>query len=374
MKHTSTAIVAHFSKNATPDLFNIPRREGLDIFTGIQRYILYGLGFLALVLASRYILPLTLPFLLGAGLALTAEPLVGLLGRRLPRSAAAGIGVTVTFALLILLASSLCGLFIRELGLLANVLPELLEAAKGGMTSLEIFLTDLVARTPETVRPLLIQQIQGLFSDGSALLDRVTAWLLKLASGVLTRLPDSALGFGTGIIASFMISAKLPVWKSWFRTRFPQENSRRLLDTLKDLKGALWGWLKAQAKLSGVTWIVMTLGFFLLKIPLAPLWAGVVALVDAFPILGTGAVLVPWSLLSFAQGDPGQAFGLLGLYGGVTLIRTLLEPRLVGQHLGLDPLLTLGALYVGYRLWGLPGMLLSPLLAVTILQFTTRTS
>ena len=340
------------------------------MFTGIQKYILYGLGFLALVLASRYVLPLALPFLLGAALALAAEPLVSLLNRRLPRSLAAGIGVTITFALLVLLVSVLCGLLIRELGLLADVLPELLEAAKGGMTALEIFLTDLVARTPETVRPLLIQQIQELFSDGSALLDRVTAWLLKLASGVLTRLPDSALGFGTGIIASFMISAKLPVWKTWLKSKFSQEY-RPLLETAKGLKGAVWGWLKAQVKLSGVTWVLMTLGLLLLNIPLAPLWGGVVALVDAFPILGTGAVLVPWSLVSFAQGDPGQAFGLLGLYGSITLIRTLLEPRLVGQHLGLDPLLTLAALYAGYRLWGLPGMLLSPLLAVVILQFTT---
>ena len=369
MKYTHIDIVAHISKNATPDLFNIPRKEVLFSVTRIQKYILYGLGVLALILAARYALPLAMPFLLGAALALAAEPLVALLGRRLPRSLAAGVGVTVTFALLVLLVSILCGLLIRELGLLADVLPELLEAAKGGMTSLEIFLTDLVARTPETVRPLLIQQIQGLFSDGSALLDRVTGWLLKLASGVLTRLPDSALGFGTGLIASFMISAKLPVWKARLQSRFPQEQYRPLLETAKGLKAAILGWLKAQVKLSGVTWVLVTLGFLLLGVASALLWGGVVALVDAFPILGTGAVLVPWSLLSFAQGDPGRAFGLLGLYGGVTLVRTLLEPKLVGQHLGLDPLVTLAALYAGYRLWGLPGMILSPLLAVVVLQF-----
>ena len=336
--------------------------------TGFQKYISYGLGFLALILAARYALPLAMPFLLGGVLALAAEPLVSLLSRRLPRPAAAGIGVTLTFSLLILLVGALCGLLLRELGLLANVLPQLLEAAKGGMTSLEIFLTDLVAQSPETVRPLLIRQIQGLFSDGSALLDKGTAWLLKLASGVLTRLPDGALGFGTGLIASFMIAAKLPVWKHWLNTRLPNERFRPVLNTLQGLKVSLLGWFKAQVTLSGLTWALTTVGLFLLKIPYAPLWGGLVALVDAFPILGTGAVLVPWSLVSFLQGNPGQAFGLLGLYGGVTVIRTLLEPRLVGSQLGLDPLVTLAALYVGYRLWGLPGMILSPMLAVTITQ------
>ena len=93
MKHTHIDIVAHISKNATPDLFNIPRKEVLFSVTRIQKYILYGLGVLALILAARYALPLAMPFLLGAALALAAEPLVSLLGRRLPRSLAAGVGV-----------------------------------------------------------------------------------------------------------------------------------------------------------------------------------------------------------------------------------------------------------------------------------------
>ena len=92
------------------------------------------------------------------------------------------------------------------------------------------------------------------------------------------------------------------------------------------------------------------------------------AVVDAFPVLGTGAVLLPWSLISFLQGDSGRAFGLLGLYGAAAVIRSLLEPRLVGRQLGLDPLVTLIALYTGYRIWGLTGMILSPLIAVTVTQ------
>ena len=325
-----------------------------------QRLIFYSLCFLLAYLAVRYLAPVLLPFALGAGLALAAEPLVALLGRRLPRGAAAGIGVTLSFLILTLLVTALCALAVRELGLLAQVLPELLEAARGGMDSLELFLTDLVTRSPESVRPALIAQVEELFSDGSALLDRVTGWLLKLASGVLTALPDSALGLGTGLIASYMISAKLPALRGRLRTG----RLAGYLDALGGMKIAIVGWLKAQVKLCGVTWGVLTAGFLLLRVRHAPLWALGAALVDAFPILGTGAVLVPWSLVSFLQGDTGRAFGLLALYAAAAIGRTLLEPKLVGQHLGLDPLLTLLALYGGYRLWGLPGMLLAPLLAV----------
>lgn len=330
------------------------------MFSGSQRIFVYIIGFVLAWLGLRYLGPVLLPFALGAGVALTAEPVVSLLSRRLPRGAAAGIGVTLSFSILALLVTGLCALAVRELGLLAQVLPELLEAAKGGMASLELFLTDLVARSPEDLRPLLIAQVEELFSDGSALLDKGTGVLLKLASGVLTALPDSALGLGTGLIASYMISAKLPVWRDKLRN-LPLPP---WLDSLKGMKGAVLGWLKAQLKLCGVTWGVLTLGFFLLKVRHAPLWALGAALVDAFPILGTGAVLVPWSLVSFLQGDTGRAFGLLTLYAAAALGRALLEPRLVGRQLGLDPLLTLLALYGGYRLWGLPGMLLAPLLAV----------
>ena len=346
----------------------LPRKERWGITGKNRTYFLWGAGVLAVFLAARYLLPLFLPFLLGAGLALAAEPLVSLLSRRLPRSMAAGIGVTITFALLCLLVTALCGLLIRELGLLADVLPELLEAAQGGMASLEAFLTDLVARTPEHIRPMLIDQIHALFSDSSAMLERATGWLLRVASGVLTRIPDSALGLGTGIIASFMISAKLPLWKTWLRERLPTGKLQSAKDTLHHLKEAVLGWLKAQVKLSGITWTVMTLGFFFLGIRYAPLWGAAVAVVDAFPVLGTGAMLLPWSLISFLQGDSGRAFGLLGLYGAAAVIRSLLEPRLVGQQLGLDPLVTLIALYAGYRIWGLTGMILSPLIAVTVTQ------
>ena len=162
----------------------------------------------------------------------------------------------------------------------------------------------------------------------------------------------------------------IPVIKTILSSRFPAEKVQPYLDSLKSLKNALFGWLKAQVKLSGVTFGLLTAGLLLLRIPYAPLWAFLVALLDAFPILGTGAVLVPWSLISFLQGDNLQAFGLLGVYALVTITRTVLEPRLVGAQLGLDPLVTLVCFYVGFRLWGILGMILAPMLAVTAVQLT----
>ena len=90
------------------------------------------------------------------------------------------------------------------------------------------------------------------------------------------------------------------------------------------------------------------------------------ALVDAIPILGTGTVLLPWSLICFWEGNTTRGVGLLLLYAVAAATRTVLEPKLVGKHLDLDPLATLVALYAGFRLWGIPGLLLAPIFASAV--------
>ena len=76
----------------------------------------------------------------------------------------------------------------------------------------------------------------------------------------------------------------------------------------------------------------------------------------------------PWALIAFLQGNSARAIGLLGTYAVVSLVRSALEPKLVGRQLGLDPLVTLMALYAGYKIWGIGGMILAPMLTVTALQ------
>ena len=120
--------------------------------------------------------------------------------------------------------------------------------------------------------------------------------------------------------------------------------------------------------MSALCFLIVLCGFLLLNVPYAPVWALFTAVVDAIPVLGTGTVLLPWSLVCFLQGDHPMAIGLLGIYAVAFLARSILEPRLVGDQLGLDPLMALAALYVGYKVWGFVGMLLSPMLCVTAME------
>ncbi|MBQ2855453.1 MAG: sporulation integral membrane protein YtvI [Oscillospiraceae bacterium] len=329
---------------------------------------------LILWLAGKYLLPLFLPFLLGAGLALLAEPPVRFLcGRlRLPRSAAAGIGVAAVFIGISTLFLMLCAFLVRELGVLAGILPDLTDTARAGITLLEDRLLWLAEKAPAEIRPILADNVSELFSGGTALLDRGFAYVLGLAGTILSHVPDSALSLGTAVISAFMISAKLPRIRLWFRENFPRDRLRPLLQTLRRVRTALGGWLAAQVRLAGMTLGILLAGFLILRIPYALLWAFGISLLDALPVLGTGTVLLPWGLVCFLQGDKARALGLLGIYAVISLTRSALEPKLLGRHLGLDPLATLFALYAGYKLWGIGGMLLAPLLAVTVVQLMPK--
>lgn len=341
------------------------------MYRGIRKAFSIAATALFLWLSVRFFLPLSLPFLLGGALALGADPMVSFLCRRsrLPRGAASALGVTGAFCLLVLLLLILCALILRQLGTLMRILPSLEAAAAGGLSSLSQWALALTQRLPGSIGTLLGNSVQEFFSGSSRLLEEAFRYAVGLTGGILSQVPDSALILGTAIISSYMISVRLPRIRIWLREKIPLEKIRRLLDGLARVRTALFGWLKAQAKLMGITWLILTMGLVLLRVPHAPLWATAVALVDAFPILGTGTVLLPWALVCFLQADSIRAVGLLSVYGVICLTRSVLEPKLVGSHLGLDPLATLAALYAGYKLWGFGGMLLSPILAVAVVQF-----
>ena len=333
------------------------------IFTTLAVFVLTWL-------TMKYLLPLLSPFLLGALLALAAEPMVGFLCRRLhmPRVVSTAISVSMAFCFLAMLLLMLCAFALRQLKNLAGILPDLETAARTGLALVQTRLLDLAARAPKGIRPLLEDNVRTLLADSGNLLGKLTAWLLGLAGSILAHVPDSALGLGTAILSAFLISAKLPQIRKGLLRRIPRQQLRSALESARRMRKVLGRWLLAQGKLMSITFAIVAAGLTLLRIPSGMLWAVLVALVDALPILGTGTVLVPWSVVCFLQGDTPRALGILGIYITAALTRSMLEPKLLGKHLGLDPLVTLIALYIGYRLWGVGGMILAPLLTVAAIQ------
>lgn len=326
-----------------------------------KKYLYGALVLAGLWLGSKYILPVLLPFLLAALVAIAAEPAVhfGVKRLGLRRGLASGIGVTLTLFLLCGVISLVAAVAVRELGDLAKTMPDVSE----GTAVLQNWLTTVAEKAPESLRPMAKRTVTELFDDGTALTQQVTGKLPGMLTSLISGVGSSALGIGTGILASFLISSRLPRLRRQLGNHLPESWRKEFLPALKRIRTSLWGWFKAQGKLSLVTWGIVTVGFFVLRIPFAPVWAALVAVVDAIPILGTGTVLVPFALVRFLQGEQLQAVILLCTYVAAAVTRTALEPRLVGHQLGLDPLTTLLSLYAGYQFGGFLGLLVAPILA-----------
>lgn len=334
----------------------------------IRRILVLTGGFLGAWLCLRYLLPFFLPFVLGYVLALTAEPAVQFGMRlKLPRWAATGIGVSITLLLFTTLAWLLGATILKELAHLAGKLPNLQNTATEAVDKLHRFAENMASRAPEGLRSLADRSVTGLFSSGNAFIEQATVRLPGAITSLLGRIPDGALGVGTGILSGFMLSVRLPDIRRFVAEKTPENIRTQVFPALKRAKIALFGWLKAQCKLSAITFCVVLVGLLLLKVSYAPLWAAVIAIVDAVPLLGTGTVLVPWAVVCLLQRQHLRAIGLLCTFGVTFFVRTALEPRLVGRHLGLDPLLTLVFLYLGYRFWGVLGMLFAPMLAAALM-------
>lgn len=312
----------------------------------------------------KFLLPVALPFLLGGLLAVAAEPGVsfGVKRLNLPRAVATGAGITLSIFVLGGILTVLGAVTVRQLGNLTNKLPDMetaLQTAKNALLS-------AADNAPERVRTLVQNTVHETLDDGTAFVSRFAGKLPGALSAVLSGVGSSALGIGTGVLAAFLISARLPELRKTLSQKLPKSWHEKYLPALRRLGKCLGGWLKAQGKLALVTWGVVTVGLWLLGISKAPAWAAMVALVDAVPVLGTGTVLVPWAVISFLQKNTLRGVGLLCLYAVAAIIRTVLEPKVIGKHLGLDPLLTLVAMYAGFRFWGIGGMLLTPIVASAV--------
>lgn len=340
------------------------------MYRTIRKITSVFLFFGAVWIAMRCFLPVFTPFLFGLGLAVAAEPGVRFLTAKLhfPRRAAAAVSVSMVFLLTSLLFILVLAFVVRELGMLAGILPDWEKGAVEGLSLVSRRLLSLTAKMPPAVRQLMDQSISQFFSGSSRLLEDALRSALSLAGGVLVHIPDGALILGTSVLSGYMLSVKLPAMARWLSSQNVAERIAPLIIRLKAVRIALFGYVRAQVALMGTTFLVLCLSFLVLRIRFFLLWALLISFIDAFPVLGTGIVLIPWSLALALQGDGARSLGLLCTYLAASLLRSALEPRFVGRQLGLDPLAVLMALYAGYRLWGIAGMVAAPLLAVTANQ------
>lgn len=336
----------------------------------IRKTALFVLGTAAVLLTLPLTVPLALPFLLGLGVALLSEPIVRFLQNRakLPRALGSVLSVGALLLLLGTVLFFLLRVLLNELTDLSSQLPDLILQMKAPVERLQQWMQSLISRLPARTAQALTDRLSGLFSGSSYLMQSLSQRLLGFLSGLLTGMPGAMIGTVTTLLAAFFTSASLPELRAALQKKLAKSRLRKLSGFACRVKKTLGCWFLAQAELAGISCAVLCAGLALLRVDYWLLLGLLIALIDALPVLGAGLVLIPWALLAFLQSDQALGVGLLLLYVCVLLLRSALEPKLVGEKVGLPPLVSLAAFYAGWRLMGAFGMILFPIGTVLIGQ------
>ena len=322
----------------------------------------------------RYLLPWMLPFLIALGLAALLEPAVRLLTdrARLPRAAAAGACTLLLLAALVTLTVWGAAEAAGELVELTGRLPELLGSVLDGLESLESRVMRYIGSAPVPVREYLGEALDSLEGQLAAIPAALSGRLPGLISAAVEKTPLVLLFAVTAGLGTYFVSASYPAVKSFALRQIPEKFRDSVRAVRGDLSGTLGRWLRAQGLLMAVTFAVLSLGFLLLRIGYPLLVAAVTAVIDALPILGTGTVLIPWALYCFLTGSYARGAGLALCYAAATVLRSTLQAKLIGDQLGLHPIVSLFSIYLGFRVCGVLGMLLFPLAAVMLCRMNER--
>lgn len=328
-------------------------------------------------LLIQYGLPLVAPFLLAWGIALLLTPLAEKMSAHTDLSRR--ICAVVLLLLALLLIALLLTLAVNRLIYELQRLLEWLGADGGARISAMIGrVGDWFDRLGESF-PLLdhlwgSEELAGIWSG----IDEIAANMISEAltglstqiptwiAAVLRALPGAALFLGAWIIASFYFCLDLKAIHAALSVLVPPAWRASLGRMRRRVTGTALRWLRAYLLLLILTFCELLIGFSLLGIEYAFLLALVIALVDILPVFGVGTVIIPWAVVLLISGNYYLGFGLLIVYAVVAVVRQIAEPRIVGGSIGLHPLLTLAAMYIGFKLFGIAGMLLSPAVALAL--------
>ena len=314
--------------------------------------------------------PLTLGLLLAALLAPAADHLAERTG--CPRQLAAVLVMAAFYLGLGALAAAAAVWTAGQGAAALRSLPLLWETTlRPGLESAAAQLAGLAGRYAPLLAPAVEAGAAALEHALPGLVSGISARAAGAAARLITRLPALLLGSVFTVILSFCIAADYPALRR-LANRLPP-GAAGLLRESRDFGGRVLGrMLRVTGILSLLMLAEMTLGLWLLGIPRPWNAACAITLLDLLPLIGSGMILLPWGLWELLRGRAALGIGLWLLFGAAELIRTILEPRLMGARTGLPPLALTAALFVGLRLGGAMGAVLTPAGVLFLWDLYTR--
>ena len=221
-----------------------------------------------------------------------------------------------------------------------------------------------------SVHPSVANTIENSFEEMTinlgSYVSSLSVKVVQIISGGISGVPGFVIKLVITVVATFFFVGDYDGIIAFFKKLLTPKQVALVEKGQSYVKNVLFIYIRSYSFLFLLTFTELCIGMFLLKMPYPALLALCIAVFDILPVLGTGGVLLPWAAILFIMKEHGLAVGILILYLVILVVRNMVEPRIVGKQIGLHPLATLAALFLGLKLFGLVGLVAFPV-ALTVL-------
>jgi len=339
-----------------------------------RRVFIINIAYWAIILAImylffKYLINLAMPFILALVFSSILRPVVRFLNKkcRIRYNIAAILCPLLFFAII----GGLGVLFLARMASgaadLISSLPKVYTTAiEPGLQNLMENIQDFASRFDPAVVEMVESLTPELISTIGNTVSRFSMSAVSALSGIAAKLPGALLDCVICIIATVFMSVDYDRMAAFIMRQLPDRAKKLAIDIKDSLYRVILRYGKSYLLILFITFLEIAIGLLIIGIRKAVLIALLIAIFDIFPIVGAGLVLVTWAIITFIQGNVARGLGLSLLYIIVVVVRQIIEPRIIGKHVGLHPLITLICMFVGGSLFGAVGILAVPLTAAII--------
>lgn len=301
-----------------------------------------------------------MPFVIGWIISMIATPIVRWLEKHLKIVRKLSTAITIVFVLAVVVGAIYVVISqIWKAGSeYISQLPAYYAQLSDDLESLYHNLDGTVHLFPENVSASLESVISNLELYVAELITSLSEPIVTGVSDVAMQIPSFLISFIIMIVAAYFFIADREEFVAWVKKVTPVSIQKRMGLVNYNLVYAVGGYFKAQLKIMGVIALILLAAFLIIGQPYAMLKAVIIAMLDFFPVLGTGTVLIPWIIFELVMGNYKLAFILLIIYIITLATHQIIQPKLVADSVGLNPIFTLVLLYVGYQFGGVTGMII----------------
>ncbi|NLZ80640.1 MAG: sporulation integral membrane protein YtvI [Clostridiales bacterium] len=347
---------------------NSYRRKYLKMFINMSISII---TILLVIWLGPKLLWVFMPFVIGWIIALIANPVVRFLEKRLKivRKHGSALIVILVIGLIVVGGYFLIEKVISEtVNFLADI-PNLYTSLEKEFQNIGGNLTKITDLLPSDIRKIIDNITTELGGFLSTTIESLGSPTIEAAGNVARNIPSVLVQIIVTVLSSYFFIADKDKIIIKAKEIIPVSIQKKWDLIISEIIKAAGGYFKAQFKIMGVVTIIMIVGLLILQVKYAILLAILISILDFLPLFGTGTALIPWAIVKFLSGDYQMAIWLLIIYGITQLVRQLIQPKIVGDSLGLNPLLTLFLMYIGFKVRGLAGMIIAVPIGLIVIKF-----